>query len=57
LPNDSTAYCNIVFKVRQPQKITDTAHFVGNGVTWFFDPVASEFTAMMRNLKDKIMSK
>lgn len=56
-PGDTTAYCNIVYKVRHPQKNTDTVHFVGNGVTWFFDPVASEFTAMMLDLKDKRMSK
>ena len=56
-PGDTTSYCNIVYKVRHPQKIIDTADFVGSGATWFFDPRASEFTAMVLDFKDKRMSK
>jgi len=35
----------MIFKVRHPHKIENTAHYVGSGASWFFDPMKSDFTA------------
>jgi len=46
-PNSTVSGCNIVYKVRYPHKIDNTTHFVGNGSTWFFDPIEKDFTSMI----------
>jgi len=44
-PPDTKSYCNIVFKVRHPRKLDSTPHYIGDGKTWFFDPMESKYTA------------
>jgi len=44
-PPDTKSYCNIIYKVRHPHKIENTAHYVGSSTTWFFDPMESGYTA------------
>jgi len=44
-PPDTKSFCNVVYKVRHPHKIDNTPHYIGNGATWFFDPMESKYTA------------
>jgi len=50
-PNSTVSDCKIVYKVRYPRKIENIAQYVGQGPSWYFDPVDRQYTSMLFDKK------